>query len=162
MAASLLATSTLSSSALGSHEDGVADFISRSTPGYSFCFGVLSDYYSRTDPFKDSSAIANIGTCCSGIMYLGGFPALVLNRMFPRWARYSPLVGLFILCAALCVSAWATNVTVLIITQGIFYGIGGAIAYTPCTMYIDVSRSTHIQRWLGLPPLMARVEVALG
>lgn len=70
-------------------------------------------------------------------MYLGGFPALILNRMFPRWARYSPLIGLFILCAALCVSAWATNVTQLIISQGVFYGIGGAIAYTPCTMYID-------------------------
>lgn len=70
-------------------------------------------------------------------MYLGGFPALVLNRMFPRWARYSPLVGLVMLCAALCSSAWATSVTELIITQGIFYGMGGAIAYTPCTMYID-------------------------
>lgn len=70
-------------------------------------------------------------------MYLGGFPALILNRMFPRWARYSPLIGLIILCAALCVSAWATSVTQLIISQGIFYGIGGAIAYTPCTMYID-------------------------
>lgn len=70
-------------------------------------------------------------------MYLGSFPALLLNRMFPRWARYSPLVGLFILCAALCVSAWATSVTQLIIAQGVFYGVGGAIAYTPCTMYID-------------------------
>lgn len=57
--------------------------------------------------------------------------------MCPRWARYSPLIGLVILCAALCASAWATSVTQLIITQGIFYGIGGAIAYTPCTMYID-------------------------
>lgn len=112
-----------------------------STSGYSFCFGILSDYYSRTEPFKESSAIANIGTCCSGIMYLGGFPALLLNRIFPRWARFSPLIGLLILCAALCASAWATNVTMLIITQGIFYGLGGAIAYTPCTMYIDVGLS---------------------
>ncbi|CAN8096912.1 unnamed protein product [Discula destructiva] len=104
---------------------------------YSFCFGILSDYYSRTEPFKESSAIANIGTCCSGLMYLGGFPALLLNRMFPRWARYSPLIGLLILCAALCASAWATSVTQLILSQGVFYGIGGAIAYTPCTMYID-------------------------
>lgn len=70
-------------------------------------------------------------------MYLCGFPALILNRMFPRWARYSPLVGLVVLCAALCASAWATNVTELIIAQGICYGVGGAIAYTPCTMYID-------------------------
>lgn len=70
-------------------------------------------------------------------MYLGGFPALILNRMYPRWARYSPLVGLVILCGGLCVSAWATDVTELIITQGVVYGIGGAIAYTPCTMYID-------------------------
>lgn len=70
-------------------------------------------------------------------MYLCGLPALVLNRMFPRWARYSPLIGLFIVCAALFVSAYARNVTELIITQGVFYGIGGAIAYMPCIMYID-------------------------
>lgn len=70
-------------------------------------------------------------------MYLCGLPALILNRMFPRWARYSPLIGLFIVCAALFVSAYATNVTELIITQGVFYGVGGAIAYMPCIMYID-------------------------
>ncbi|ROV89932.1 hypothetical protein VSDG_08219 [Cytospora chrysosperma] len=105
--------------------------------GYPFCFGIFSDYYARTEPFKGSSAIANIGTCCSGLMYLCGFPALILNRMFPLWARYSPLVGLFIVCAALAVSAYATNVTQLIITQGVFYGLGGAIAYMPCIMYID-------------------------
>lgn len=97
----------------------------------------MSDYYARTPPFQGSSAIANIGTCCSGLMYLCGFPALILNRMYPRWARYSPLIGLFILCAGLCVSAWATTVTQLILTQGVVYGVGGAIAYTPCTMYID-------------------------
>ncbi|KAH8781174.1 major facilitator superfamily domain-containing protein [Diaporthe sp. PMI_573] len=105
--------------------------------GYPFCFGIFSGYYARTPPFAGSSAIANIGTCCSGLMYLCGLPALVLNRMFPRWARYSPLVGLFISCAALFVSAYARNVTELIITQGVFYGIGGAIAYMPCIMYID-------------------------
>lgn len=71
------------------------------------------------------------------MMYLTGFPALLLNRMFPRWARFSPLIGLVTLCAALCASAWATSVTQLILLQGIGYGIGGAIAYTPCTMYID-------------------------
>lgn len=70
-------------------------------------------------------------------MYLGSFPALILNRMFPRWARYSPLVGLVVLCASLCASAWANSVTELILLQGVCYGIGGAIAYTPCTMYID-------------------------
>ena len=70
-------------------------------------------------------------------MYLCGLPALVLNRMFPRWARYSPLIGLFTVCAALFISAYARNVTELIITQGVFYGIGGAIAYMPCIMYID-------------------------
>lgn len=70
-------------------------------------------------------------------MYLCGLPALVLNRMFPGWARYSPLIGLFIVCAALFISAYARNVTELIITQGVFYGIGGAIAYMPCIMYID-------------------------
>jgi MFS family permease len=70
-------------------------------------------------------------------MYLCGLPALILNRMFPRWARYSPLFGLFTACAALFMSAYARNVTELIITQGVFYGIGGAVAYMPCIMYID-------------------------
>lgn len=142
--------------------------------GYSFCFGILSDYYARTPPFKGSSAIANIGTCGSGLMYLGGFPALILNRMYPRWARYSPLIGLLILCGGLCVSAWATTVTQLIITQGVVYGFGGAIAYTPCTMYIDewfVKRKglAYGIMWSGtslagviLPLLLERLLVSYG
>ncbi|KAJ4125906.1 hypothetical protein NW765_001681 [Fusarium oxysporum] len=41
------------------------------TWGFPFAFGVFQDYYSTNAPFEGSSAIAVIGTCAMGIMYLG-------------------------------------------------------------------------------------------
>lgn len=52
-------------------------------PGFPFSFGIFQKYYSSHEPFKGSGNIAIIGTCTSGIMYLSGLPALVLNRIVP-------------------------------------------------------------------------------
>lgn len=70
-------------------------------------------------------------------MYLSAVPLMAFNRMFPRPARWMPLVGLLIMCFALAMSSFSTTVTHLIVTQGVFYGIGGGIAYIPCILYMD-------------------------
>jgi MFS family permease len=41
------------------------------------------------------------------------------------------------MCFSLAMSSFSTNVTHLIITQGIFYAIGGSIAYSPCIIYME-------------------------
>lgn len=105
--------------------------------GFPFSFGIFQKYYSSHEPFKGSGNIAIIGTCTSGIMYLSGLPALVLNRMYPRLGRWSPMVGLLIMCLSLALSSFATTVTQLIATQGVLYAVGGSIGYLPCILYMD-------------------------
>ncbi|KAG6362160.1 hypothetical protein INS49_010390 [Diaporthe citri] len=100
--------------------------------GFPFSFGIFQKYYSSHEPFRGSGNIAIVGTCTSGIMYLSGLPALVLNRMYPRLGRWSPMVGLLIMCLSLALSSFSTTVTQLIATQGVLYAIGGSIGYLPC------------------------------
>ncbi|KAK1637160.1 major facilitator superfamily transporter [Colletotrichum phormii] len=105
--------------------------------GFPFAFGVFQNYYSTNPPFAGQGNIAVIGTCAMGIMYLGGPLQTALLRLYPRQTRYAPIVGLLIMCFALAMSSFSTTVTHLIVTQGIFYAVGGSITYMPCIVYID-------------------------
>lgn len=69
-----------------------------------------------------------------GIMYLSAPLILGICRMFGRWTRWMPLVGLFVMCLALAMSSFSQTVPHLIVTQGILYSIGGGIAYCPCIL----------------------------
>ncbi|KAK1963054.1 MFS general substrate transporter [Colletotrichum sublineola] len=70
-------------------------------------------------------------------MYLSGPLVIGLLRLFPRESRHAPILGLIVMCVALAASSFSRTVTHLIVTQGVFYAIGGAIAYCPCILYID-------------------------
>ncbi|KAH6960390.1 hypothetical protein FAVG1_08878 [Fusarium avenaceum] len=107
------------------------------TWGFPFAFGVFQDYYSTNAPFEGSSAIAVIGTCAMGIMYLGLPFFLSIHRLYPKQTRWSPIIGLFIMCTALALSSFSQNTTHLILTQGVLYAIGGGISYCPCILYLD-------------------------
>ncbi|KAK3494904.1 major facilitator superfamily domain-containing protein [Neurospora hispaniola] len=105
--------------------------------GFPYSFGVFQDYYSIHPPFSSSSNLAVIGTCAMGIMYIDTPLIMSFFRRFPRFARWAPIVGLLVMCFALAMSSFSTTVTHLIVTQGILYGIGGSIAYSPCILYLD-------------------------
>ncbi|KAI1402545.1 MFS general substrate transporter [Hypoxylon fuscum] len=105
--------------------------------GFPFAFGVFQDYYSTHEPFAGSPNVAVIGTCSMGIMYLTAPLIMGLCRLFGRWARWTSVVGLFIMCLSLAMSSFSTTVVHLIATQGILYAIGGGIAYCPCILYMD-------------------------
>ncbi|KAI3318009.1 major facilitator superfamily transporter [Xylariaceae sp. AK1471] len=105
--------------------------------GFPFAFGVFQDYYNSHEPFAGQPHIAVIGTSAMGIMYLTAPLIMGFCRMFGRWTRWTPLLGLIIMSVALALSSFATTTTHLIVTQGIFYGIGGGIAYCPCIVYLD-------------------------
>jgi MFS family permease len=70
-------------------------------------------------------------------MYLDLPLVMGVQRMYPRFGRWSPMLGLTIMCIALAVSSFSQNVAHLILTQGIFYAIGGSICYCPCLLYMD-------------------------
>ncbi|KAH6850033.1 major facilitator superfamily domain-containing protein [Chaetomium sp. MPI-CAGE-AT-0009] len=105
--------------------------------GFSYCFGVFQNYYSTHEPFIGESNLPTIGTCAMGIMYLTAPLVMWSHRRFPRQARYSTITGLLIMCLALALSSFSTTVTHLIITQGVFYAIGGSIAYASCIVYLE-------------------------
>lgn len=70
-------------------------------------------------------------------MYLDIPITVALLRLFPRQGRWSPIFGLLIMCTSLAMSSFSTTVPHLIISQGVFYAIGGSISYSPCIVYMD-------------------------
>ncbi|KAK8064868.1 hypothetical protein PG994_007506 [Apiospora phragmitis] len=105
--------------------------------GFPFAFGIFQDYYSTHAPFEGSPNISVIGTCAMGLMYLTAPLTFGLCRIFARWARWTPLVGLFVMSLSLAASSFCVTVPQLIACQGCLYAVGGGIAYAPCILYLD-------------------------
>ncbi len=102
--------------------------------GFPFAFGVFQDYYSSHKPFAGQPNIAVIGTSAMGVMYLASPIIMGFCRTFGRWTRWFPILGLIVMSIALALSSFATTTTHLILSQGIFYGLGGGLTYCPCIM----------------------------
>lgn len=72
-----------------------------------------------------------------GLMYLTAPLTFGLCRIFARWARWTPIVGLFVMSISLAASSFCGTVPQLIGFQGCLYALGGGIAYAPCILYLD-------------------------
>lgn len=70
-------------------------------------------------------------------MYLDLPLVFAAYRQWPRYQRLGCAAGVLLMCLALGLSSLSTNVTHLILTQGIFYAIGGSIAYSPCILLME-------------------------
>ncbi|KAL4886502.1 MFS general substrate transporter [Aspergillus karnatakaensis] len=105
--------------------------------GFAFTYGVFQAYYTETEEFKNSSNIAVIGTCAMGIMYLDLPLVFGFYRYWPKYQRIGCGAGVLVMCLALALSSLSTNTTHLIITQGIFYALGGSFAYSPCILLME-------------------------
>ncbi|KAL8820163.1 MAG: hypothetical protein Q9223_001553 [Gallowayella weberi] len=106
--------------------------------GFPFSFGVFQEYYSTHEPFRSKpSGLAVIGTSSTGIMYLS---CPILFAVFKRWPhirRSCTIVGLTINAVAIIAASFATQVSHLILTQGILYAIGGVLVYCPTIVFLD-------------------------
>ncbi|KJZ74354.1 hypothetical protein HIM_06360 [Hirsutella minnesotensis 3608] len=107
------------------------------TWGFPFAFGIFQDYYTRNEVFHDVSQIPIIGTCALGIMYLDLPLVMGLQRLYPTFSRWSPVIGLLIMCLSLAASSFSQTPAHLIVTQGVLYALGGSISYCPCILYMD-------------------------
>jgi MFS family permease len=56
---------------------------------------------------------------------------------FPQLRRLAIVVGILIMCLSLGLSSLCNTVQQLVVTQGILYGIGGAITYSPVVTFLD-------------------------
>ncbi|KAJ5736829.1 MFS monocarboxylate transporter [Penicillium malachiteum] len=105
--------------------------------GFAFSFGVFENYYRNNDQIKGSSMVAVIGTCATGVAYLSCPVVIVTMILLPRYARWVSTVGLSLMCLSLAMASFATSVTTLVLSQGIGFGIGGCIAYSPSIMFMS-------------------------
>lgn len=72
-----------------------------------------------------------------GIMYLDIPLVMGIQRMYPRFGRWSPMLGLLLMSVSLAASSFSQNTSHLVATQGVLYAIGGSISYCPCILYLD-------------------------
>ncbi|KAJ5511023.1 Major facilitator superfamily domain general substrate transporter [Penicillium expansum] len=105
--------------------------------GFAFAFGVFQKYYHDHEAFQDSGMVAVIGTCATGISYLSCPLIIVAMILLPQWGRWFSSVGLIMMCLSLALGSFSTNITHLVLSQGVGFGIGGCIAYSPSIMYMD-------------------------
>lgn len=72
-----------------------------------------------------------------GILHMASPIILGPLIRFPQYKRPAIAVGLLIMCLSLALSSFCRTVPELIVTQGILYGIGGAITYNPIVQLLD-------------------------
>ncbi|CAG7963203.1 unnamed protein product [Penicillium nalgiovense] len=105
--------------------------------GFAFAFGVFQKYYHAHEPFQDSNMVAVIGTCATGISYLSCPLVIAAMILLPQWGRWFSSFGLIIMCLSLALGSFSSNITHLVLSQGVGFGIGGCIAYSPSILYMD-------------------------
>ncbi|KAF2469690.1 MFS general substrate transporter [Lindgomyces ingoldianus] len=105
--------------------------------GFPASYGVFQEYYSTHEPFAGSNNIAVVGACAMGIMYMDITIMFALLKYFPKLRRWATPIGLVVVCLALGLGSFSTNVSHLILTQGIIYAIGGGFAWTPILFYLE-------------------------
>ena len=105
--------------------------------GFPLSFGVFQDYYSHLPEFKDNRYVSVVGTTASGISYLGAPLVMPLIR---RWSNYRTqmiVVGWPLCIAGLIAGSFAHTLSMLILTQGVLYGVGFLIFYYPILTMVD-------------------------
>lgn len=105
--------------------------------GFPASYGVFQDYYTTHESFAGSPNIAVVGACALGIMYMDIALFYAIFKWLPQVRRWATSIGLVIVCLALGLGSLSTNVSHLILTQGIIYAIGGGIAWTPILFLIE-------------------------
>lgn len=70
-------------------------------------------------------------------MYLSAPFTFAFLQRYPNRRRHCSVAGLVIIALALVISSFSTRVWHLILSQGVFYAIGGSMLYTPAIVFLD-------------------------
>ncbi|KAM3511351.1 hypothetical protein MY11210_005024 [Beauveria gryllotalpidicola] len=98
----------------------------RARAGFPMSYGVFQQYYSTLPQFAGNRYIGVVGTIASGLGYIGAPVALLLVQRHQRWLRPMIWIG-----CNLVAGSFATTLEMLILTQGVAYGLGFLIFYYP-------------------------------
>ncbi|EXJ92425.1 hypothetical protein A1O3_00976 [Capronia epimyces CBS 606.96] len=105
--------------------------------GFPLSFGVFQQYYSQTPEFANNRYIPVVGTIASGLGYLGAPVVMPFIQRHQRWQRQMIWVGWPICIAGLVLGSFASSLEVLILTQGVAYGLGFLIFYYPILSMVN-------------------------
>ncbi|KAI1298350.1 major facilitator superfamily domain-containing protein [Xylaria venustula] len=97
----------------------------------AFMFEALLWGFPLSFEFADNRYISVVGTIASGFGYLGAPIVIPLLQRYQRWWRHMIVVGWSICIAGLVLGSFASTLEVLILTQGVAYGVGFLIFYYP-------------------------------
>ncbi|KAJ8123793.1 hypothetical protein ONZ43_g336 [Nemania bipapillata] len=105
--------------------------------GFPLSFGVFQEYYSKVPEFAGNRYVSVVGTIASGFGYLGAPVVMPFIQRHQRWRRRMIWIGWSICIAALAFGSFASTLEVLILTQGVAYGIGFLIFYYPILSMVN-------------------------
>ncbi|KAH8667008.1 monocarboxylate transporter [Xylariales sp. PMI_506] len=105
--------------------------------GFQLTFGVFQDYYTQLPEFEGNSNIAIIGTVSTSINFLGAPFVTHLVKRYQRWQRHMVVLGTSMCIISLVTASFMDTVPALIATQGVLYGLGFAILYSPVLRMLD-------------------------
>ncbi|KAF9886742.1 hypothetical protein FE257_011119 [Aspergillus nanangensis] len=105
--------------------------------GFPLSFGVFQEYYSHVPEFANNRYISVVGTMASGFGYLGAPVIMPFIQRHQRWQRQMIWVGWPICIAGLIIGSFASTLEVLILTQGVAYGLGFLIFYYPIISMVN-------------------------
>lgn len=108
--------------------------------GLPSSYGLFLDYYTSHGVHgstASSSLLPLVGTVSSGAIYLLGPPLSFALNPRPRWRLNVIRCGALICSLSLLLSSFATTPWQLLLTQGLLYSIGGAMAYYPTFSYLQ-------------------------
>ena len=103
-------------------------------------FGIFQEAYYREMPFGGSkSATGVVGTTLNGVMYLSMpiLSTILDSGRWSTWRRVVAIAGILLSSASFLISSWSTEVWHLIVTQGVVAGLGGAMLFSPTTLFVD-------------------------
>jgi MFS family permease len=105
--------------------------------GFPLSFGVFQSYYSSLDEFKGSRFTSIIGTTARGICYLGAPIAMPFIRRYSKYRMHMICAGWPLCITALVAGSYANQLSTLVLTQGVLYGLGFVIFYYPILTLLD-------------------------
>ncbi|KAF2019457.1 MFS general substrate transporter [Aaosphaeria arxii CBS 175.79] len=106
--------------------------------GFPYSFGIFQEYYLRQEKFSGShSGVAAIGTTAMGIIYLTAPALYVIIHRYYTYRKMISLGGFVIMLMSLLGASFAKTVSQLLVNQGLFYALGGAMLYFPVFNYVD-------------------------
>ncbi|KAJ0417163.1 major facilitator superfamily domain-containing protein [Aspergillus carlsbadensis] len=105
--------------------------------GFPLSFGVFQEYYSKVPEFANNRYIGVVGTIASGFGYLGAPVIMPFIQRYQRWRQQMIWIGWPICIVGLVLGSFASTLEVLILTQGVAYGLGFLIFYYPILSMVN-------------------------